>query len=131
MPWDDIKKREAILRSGRYRVWSVTWKDVSDFAGQTRHGATTLLAACDPHQAKLVWTKLAKETGRTKSAEFENLNGMDQLVTFLLAPKAAAWGDACSALGVGHLALKQAFSRETIAALHVPVPGWPCTVQRA
>ena len=41
---DDIRKREALIESGRYRVWSVTWKDVGRFAGETGAGAPTLFA---------------------------------------------------------------------------------------
>jgi len=31
----DIAKRTAILRSGRFQVWSITWKDVHGFPGNT------------------------------------------------------------------------------------------------
>jgi DEAD/DEAH box helicase domain-containing protein len=32
---DDIRKRQAILDSGRFMVWSLTWKDLNDAFGET------------------------------------------------------------------------------------------------
>ncbi len=115
--WDDIKKREALLVSGKYRIWSLTWKDVTDFAGQSRHGAATLLAPSEPQQAKMAAERLAQQTGRQLPPALEDLNGMHQLLLFLTAPKAAAWGDACCVFGVGALALRKPFAQEAIAAL--------------
>ena len=34
--YDDIEKRKALIESGRYLVWSVTWKDVEDFQSRSK-----------------------------------------------------------------------------------------------
>ena len=43
--WDDIVKRQSILDSGGYRVWSVTWKDVTDFEESSQEGAKASMFA--------------------------------------------------------------------------------------
>lgn len=51
---DDTLKREAVRRSGRYRVWSLSWRDVqSVFQQQGDYATETLVAAKMPYGNKM------------------------------------------------------------------------------
>lgn len=115
--WDDLRKRESILRSGSYWVWSVTWKDVSDFSGDTRYGATTLFAPLNSRQHEGTAARLEQGLGRPVPRGLADLDGMEQLVRFLVEPDAPAWGAACAALGAGLLALQRPLTVGSITAL--------------
>ncbi len=66
---DDIVKRRGLLRSGRYRVWSVTWDDVVDFGKREDHLPGGLLSDADiPKARQLFEALLTRGSGRLGEA---------------------------------------------------------------
>ncbi len=84
---DDFQKRRAILSSGRFHVWSVTWDDL-------QQQATEHVMVCPAPVAQNV-QKLASDArskGRTvPDAQRIARNGWQQLTAFLDEPHAAGW----------------------------------------
>jgi DEAD/DEAH box helicase domain-containing protein len=77
---DDLTKRQAIIDSGRYWVWTITWNDVEAFAEKTPSiplldaSQRRLLQKIDPH-SPFAW---------------HQGNGLEQLLTFLASPDISA-----------------------------------------
>ena len=84
---DDTKKREAIRRSGKFRVWSLSFKDVqSVFAPQEVYATTTLAFVKMP-----IGTRMYKETVKKYNAEAiepEKLAAFDLFFKYLTLPDA-------------------------------------------
>ncbi|OGQ78139.1 MAG: hypothetical protein A2289_04695 [Deltaproteobacteria bacterium RIFOXYA12_FULL_58_15] len=59
---EDVAKRTAVLRSGRYRVWTITWKDVADAKPAMSEGALLLPSAGHEQQFFQAWSKIQKDT---------------------------------------------------------------------
>jgi len=83
---DDIDKRQALLDSGRYKVWSVTWRDIDTCMGADSHAAPTLLS--DVNRGILKQVAGDVDYGDLSLRE---LDSMELLVRYLEAPDAAAW----------------------------------------
>ncbi len=84
---DDTAKREAIRRSGRFRVWSLSFKDVqSVFAPQGDYATATLEAEKMPY-GKVMYKNTVKKDG-ADSIEPAKLSSFDLLMTYLSNPKA-------------------------------------------
>lgn len=59
---DDTLKRESIRRSGRYRVWSLSWRDVqSVFQSQGDYSTQTLTSEKMPYGSKMYQPTINKE----------------------------------------------------------------------
>jgi DEAD/DEAH box helicase domain-containing protein len=74
--WDDTLKREAIRRSGRFRVWSFTFKDVQDkFKALGDYTTQTLLPSKMPSGNAIynnyINTNNAKEVSPSKVSTFD------------------------------------------------------------
>lgn len=91
---DDLRKRSGILRTGRHRAWSVTWKDVRAFedAGGLPEGAA--FASLD--LAKV--GRLLERAGARLDAEglridraAARLGSMEMLFAYLQAPREDGW----------------------------------------
>lgn len=73
---DDTLKREAIRRSGRYRVWALSWRDVqSVFQAQGDYATPTLAPEKMPSGAKMYLYSLYWMTVRTAGPINMNRNG--------------------------------------------------------
>lgn len=75
---DDTLKREAIRRSNRFRIWSLSWKDVeSVFRAQGDYATATLMPEKMPSGAKMYKSTIASENAQTlqpdKASVFELL----------------------------------------------------------
>ena len=84
---DDMAKRRAILESGKYFVWAVTWDDL-DPANHDH------VMVCHPQVAQRAqqFANVAKGQGnRIPDARRVIRNGMQQLLAFLDEPHAAGW----------------------------------------
>ena len=84
---DDTLKREAIRRSGKFRVWSLSFKDVqSVFAAQGDYATITL----DPHKMPYgtrMYTQTIKKDG-AEALEPSKLGAFDLLMEYLSSPNA-------------------------------------------
>jgi DEAD/DEAH box helicase domain-containing protein len=84
---DDTVKREAILRSGRYRVWSFSWKDVqSAFAPQGDYCTPTLNYEKMPCGHN-VYQPIVK-TEKAESIKVGTASAMELLMEYLEADEA-------------------------------------------
>ena len=84
---DDTLKREAIRRSGKFRVWSLSFKDVQDvFASQGDYATITL----DPNKMPS-GTRMYSGTVKKESAEDldpNKLGAFDLMMAYLSMPNA-------------------------------------------
>ncbi|BBO85595.1 DEAD/DEAH box helicase [Desulfosarcina ovata subsp. sediminis] len=85
---DDMNKRRAILESGNYRVWGVTWEDVTN-ENQTHE------MVCHPQLAGYL-VKYQQSLSQKHKDEIPHAtkfvgNGMQQLKAFLSAPSEIGW----------------------------------------
>ena len=79
---DDTKKREAIRRSGRFRVWTLSYKDVQDvFSKQAEHATPTLKSGNMPCGTKMYRPTLKKYGA--EAIEPEKLTAFDLLMQYL------------------------------------------------
>jgi DEAD/DEAH box helicase domain-containing protein len=84
---DDIRKRRAILESGNYWVWSVTWDDINTDAADNPLVCHAWLA-----QFLRKFASLAQPHGQTlPDAHLVVCHGLDQLKAFLETPRASGW----------------------------------------
>jgi DEAD/DEAH box helicase domain-containing protein len=84
---DDLQKRRAILESGHYLVWSLTWDDLTE-------GAAEALMVSPPVIAQLVeqCATAARGMGQTWPDAGRVLrNGLEQLKAFLDVPHLSGW----------------------------------------
>ena len=79
---DDTLKREAILRSGRFRVWILSWKDVqSVFQAQGDYATQTLTPQSMPAGAQMYQPSVA--SWHAESLQTDKLSPMELLVKYL------------------------------------------------
>ncbi len=84
---DDFNKRRAILDSGKYYVWSVTWDDLTTETAEH-------VMVCDQIVLQMLQRfAAAKRAGGELVPEAKMLvgNGLTQLKAFLTVPHAAGW----------------------------------------
>ena len=84
---DDFRKRRAIIESGNFRVWSITWDDL--MAEKMNHnmichpGLSDYLVKCE----KI----LSQNHKGIPEARLLTRNGMEQLKAFIMAPSQIGW----------------------------------------
>jgi DEAD/DEAH box helicase domain-containing protein len=86
--WDDIEKRTGILASGKYAVWSITWKDVEDF----EKGPNTVTSPeffAGLNDGKL--GAIVQAVGETPPRGVGMNGSMQMLLSFLGYPKVEEW----------------------------------------
>ena len=84
---DDMRKRRAIVESGKYHVWSVTWDDLD--AEKADH-----VMVCFAPVAQMLqqYANAAKSQGKeVPDARQVIRNGLQQLKAFVETPHAAGW----------------------------------------
>jgi DEAD/DEAH box helicase domain-containing protein len=82
---DDTLKREAVRRSGKFRVWSLSWKDVqSVFKVQGEYATDTLLPSRMPSGSKMY--KPAIEAAHGEGLRPEKSTSMELLAQYLTNP---------------------------------------------
>jgi DEAD/DEAH box helicase domain-containing protein len=84
---DDLQKRRAILHSGKYHVWSVTWEDLD--ADKAEH-----VMVCHAPVAQMLqqYANVANSQGKTvPDCRRVIRNGFEQLKAFIETPHAAGW----------------------------------------
>ena len=85
---DDIRKRTGVLRSGRYAVWSITWKDVTDFE-ESPNATTAPLLFGGLHMGIL--GKAGKRLGLTIDRAIGQRGSMDIMLAYLVEPDLVQW----------------------------------------
>jgi DEAD/DEAH box helicase domain-containing protein len=85
---DDMNKRRAILESGNYRVWGVTWEDLADEQQVHEMVCYPQLAG---YLAKYQQSLSQKYKDDIPHAHQFVGNGMQQLKAYLTAPNAIGW----------------------------------------
>jgi DEAD/DEAH box helicase domain-containing protein len=84
---DDMQKRRAILSSGKYHVWSVTWDDLNP-----ENADHVMVCHATVSQMLQQYANAAKSLGKSvPDARRILCNGMVQLKAFLAAPHAPGW----------------------------------------
>ena len=97
---DDIAKRTAILGSGRYSVWSVTWKDVEDFDG----GRGKVIARSIFNGLKgAKWGSVVVAVGAQLDRDLPAANSIRSLVGYLERPDVGEWSRLAGAAAMGWL----------------------------
>jgi DEAD/DEAH box helicase domain-containing protein len=83
---DDTLKREAVRRSGKFRVWSLSWKDVqSVFKVQGEYATDNLLPSKMPSGSKMY--KPALEAAHAEGLRPEKSTAMELLAQYLANPE--------------------------------------------
>ena len=83
--WDDIRKREALVESGKFVVWSVTWKDVESF----RHDAQITNAPSLFSKVEAKWAYAWSKGLKDERLHLQST--MTGLVKYLAQPIPQAW----------------------------------------
>lgn len=98
---DDIRKRKGVLRTGRHRVWSVTWDDIDDFERDREDYPAGLLSDVDLPRVRQVIERLADSGGTASGATstvggpqwqgLVRLGSMNMLFRYMQWPDEQAW----------------------------------------
>ncbi|MBK8979633.1 MAG: DEAD/DEAH box helicase [Planctomycetes bacterium] len=87
---DDLVKRDGLLRSAAWRVWSVTWRDLDDLEAGSRQGSVPeLVRGVDPGGLGRLCEKLGVR-GRP-GREVLGAGAMTSLFEYLAHPVGADW----------------------------------------
>jgi len=98
----DMAQRMALIKSGKYRVWSLTWQDVeSQFKATSGQAFTNLTAAHRTSVQKLL-SAYDDEYGTKALQETIDVNAFAGLMAYLYNPAVDAWGVLSFALGISH-----------------------------
>jgi len=86
----DLAQRRAIVRSGNYHVWSLTWKDVENHF-HPQMSFFTDLTALDKAPNRQGYSTLVEkyELGRLKNVH--HLDSFEMLILFLSCPDSSKW----------------------------------------
>lgn len=93
---DDIDKRTAILRSGRFLVWSLTWNDLEDFDRERHTAEACLFSGLAPRWETA--RRLLHKIGNTFDTGLAAASGMDTLLAYLKHPDPKTWGRGMAAV---------------------------------
>lgn len=107
---DDIGKRRALLESGQFRVWSVTWKDLVDGAG-----IATLLTRV---QRELYFQFFSQDSSAQwmRDDTLRGRSSFELLWEYLEAPNAEVWTATAKRFAASMLQVKPPWSAESIHA---------------
>jgi DEAD/DEAH box helicase domain-containing protein len=84
---DDLYKRRAIIDSGNYIVWSISWDDLDLFLGKK----TADLSPLFPTSIDLIEKQIRRKAEFKLSTSLLKQNGFTQLISFLDDPKITDW----------------------------------------
>ncbi len=116
---DDIAKRQALLDSGQFRVWSVTWKDLEEGTG-----VTTLLTRV---QRELYLKFFEKDAGAQwmRDDELRSRSSFGLLWEYLEHPNAAVWAATAKRFAASMLQVNPPWTAESVRAEHEALRGSP------
>lgn len=84
---DDIQKRRAIIESGQYLVWSITWEDLEKEPEAFNYLHPSLVDKLLPKK----WSKIRKSGHQVPELKGYSGNLWQQLQAFILAPDMLSW----------------------------------------
>jgi DEAD/DEAH box helicase domain-containing protein len=117
---DDLHKRRAILESGNYLVWSVTWDDLLE-------GASGTLMVCPSPIAQVLQRTVdaARAHGQTLPDASRVLsNGLEQLTAWLDMPDVAGWEALAQAAVSTPLQVLASNRRVALSSLRAALETW-------
>lgn len=85
---DDVRKRQAILDSGRFRIWSVTWKDLDEVLGAKAQEKNPPPSLFDQLEAGKV---LRADPSAKPHLALRAQGSFELLTTYLAAPNEGIW----------------------------------------
>lgn len=106
--WDDVAKRQALLASGQFRVWTITWKDIEEGSH-----VTTLLTRV---QRDLYATLFAKDNDAVWSRD-DTLRGSSSfslLWEYLEHPEPQLWTKMAERFASSMLEFKKPWTADSI-----------------
>ena len=117
---DDMRKRRAILESGKYHVWSITWDDLDSAK------ADHVMACQSPVAQRLQQyaNAMKAQTRVVPDAKRVIRNGLEQLRAFILTPHAPGWTQLATHAAFFPLQLLSAQRTVTAHALSTALAGW-------
>ena len=105
---DDFQKRRAILRSGGYHVWNVTWKDLDP--ANAEQNMVCYQQVADRYKQ---FASAAKGQGKTVPDPLKLVcNGFEQLLAFIQTPHAPGWTQLATSANAYYL--QQIASKRTV-----------------
>jgi DEAD/DEAH box helicase domain-containing protein len=117
---DDLHKRRAILESGNYLVWSLTWDDLME-------GASATCMVCPSPLAQVVQraADAARAHGQTLPDPSHVLgSGLEQLKAWLDMPDTAGWQALAQAAVSTPLQVLASNRRVALSSLHAAIETW-------
>jgi DEAD/DEAH box helicase domain-containing protein len=107
---DDIGKRRALLQSGQFRVWSITWKDLEQGTG-----VTTLLTRV---QRERYFQFFSKEPGAQwlRDDALRSVSSFGLLWEYLEHPDASVWAATAKRFVASMLEVSPPWSTESVRA---------------
>jgi len=107
---DDIGKRRALLESGQFRVWSITWKDLDEGAG-----VTTLLTRVQ-RELYLQFFDKDPQAQWMRDDERKSRSSFKLLWEYLEHPDAAVWAAMAKRFAASMLQVNPPWSAESVHA---------------
>ncbi|MEN9577764.1 MAG: hypothetical protein RJA70_773 [Pseudomonadota bacterium] len=109
---DDIAKRQSLLDSGQFRVWSVTWKDLDEC-----HGVTTLLTRM---QRELYLRFFEKDPSAEwmRDDELRSRSSFGLLWEYLEHPNATLWAATAKRFAASMLQVNPPWTADSVRAEH-------------
>jgi len=110
---DDVQKRRAVIESGRYLVWSVTWKDVEDFESGGVSNTPSLLN----HGHSSAGQSVIRQWQVDPETELGGQGNMELLWTWLRTPDESAWLRRVVSLGADFVVDRESLEVPTIPVI--------------
>lgn len=117
---DDMRKRRAILDSGKYYVWSITWDDLDP--AKADH---VMVCAAPVAQRLSQYAQAMKSQARVvPDAKGVLRNGLEQLRAFIMTPHAPGWTQLATHVVFFPLQLLSAQRTVAAHALSAAIDAW-------
>jgi DEAD/DEAH box helicase domain-containing protein len=114
---DDIGKRQALLDSGQFRVWSITWKDLEEGTG-----VTTLLTRVQ-RELYLRFFEKDHEAQWMRDDTLRSRSSFGLLWEYLEHPNAAVWSATAKRFAASMLQVNPPWSADSVHVEHEALRG--------
>lgn len=88
---EDLLKRQALIRSGEYMVWSLTWQDVNQSFAANNAKIPNILTEYTESAPWPFINKAAESNGLSNHQHIAQLSPLNMLVEYLRQPNAEQW----------------------------------------
>jgi DEAD/DEAH box helicase domain-containing protein len=88
---EDLLKRQALIRSGEYMVWSLTWQDVNQSSAANNAKIPNILTEYTESAPWPFINKAAESNGLSNHQHIAQLSPLNMLVEYLRQPNAEQW----------------------------------------